>query len=142
MTLSDIEQRLAHVMGSDDLLHEMEDFVQELEKTGASVDMVEPILRFMEAHSEEDLGVPGPLAHIVERFHRQGFEEELLKSLQRKPTMPTLSMLNALVNVTKDENERNRYINAFREALSHPKADQVEREAAAHYLEFQGETTS
>src|SRR4051812_3664649 len=66
------------------------------------VESVEPILRFMEAHPYIDFGAPGALTHFVERFYGQGYEERLLESVKRMPTLSTVGMLNAVINGTKN----------------------------------------
>jgi hypothetical protein len=136
MTSSDIHRRLANAIQSDNPYLGSAELVEELEKTGASLDVVELILRFMETHPKEYFGSPGPLVHFVERFYRHGYEEELLKSLLRTPTAHTLWMLNRLVNGTKDKIDRNRYLDALSEAQTHPEADQSAREAAAEFLGY------
>jgi hypothetical protein len=135
MTSSDIKRRLANAILSGNLLEEAEKLVAELESLGASVDVVEPILRCLEANPEEDFGTPGPLVHYIERSFRHRYTGQLLQSLKRKPTTHTLWMLNRIFNGAKDEGERNSYMNAFREAHNHPKADQLAREDAAHFLQ-------
>jgi hypothetical protein len=134
MSHNEIQQRLTSALQSDNLYLGSAELVDELEKAGASGDVITPILRFIEAHPKADFGARGPLVHFVESFYHRGYEEELLKSLRRKPTSHTLRMLNAMVNGAKDDGERNRYMDVFREALTHPGADDWARETAARYL--------
>ena len=54
----------------------------------------------MERHPLTDFGSPGPIVHFVERFYKKGYEEELLLSLKRMPTLHTVWMLNRIINGT------------------------------------------
>jgi hypothetical protein len=140
MNSSDIEQRLASAIQSDNIYEGSAKLVEELEKAGASLEVVEPILHFMEAHPEEDFGAPGPLVHFMENSFGHFYTEELVRSLQRKPAVHTLLMLHRILNDTEENGERKRYLDLFRKTLTHPGADEGTRETAARYLGYHGET--
>lgn len=106
------------------------------EKVG--IEAVEPILRFMEKHPDLDYGVPGPLVHFVEKFYHKGYEDKLLESVARKPTMMTVWMLNRIINDTKKAATRQKYIEAMKRAAKNRKADKQAVESAKGFLELHG----
>lgn len=61
-------------------------------------DLVAPILDFISKHPEVDFGSPGYLVHFVERFYHQGYEELLMESVQKSPTVHNIWMLHRCYN--------------------------------------------
>ncbi|MBQ4220938.1 MAG: hypothetical protein II666_15450 [Butyrivibrio sp.] len=51
---------------------------------------------FMENNPNIDYGMPGPIVHFMESYYKKGYEDELLKSVKRKPTQHTVWMLNRI----------------------------------------------
>lgn len=102
---------------------------------GAGVETVEPTLRFIEDHPNIEYGTPGPLVHFVERFYQHGYEERLLESVLRKPTAPTVWMLNRVINGTKEPEVRRRLVAAMEAARVNPLADQNARQMADRFVE-------
>src|SRR5258705_4495517 len=80
---------------------------------GAGLEAVEPILRFMETHPHLDYGPPGPLTHFIERFHGNGYDEQLLASVERQPTPHTIWMLNRLINGATSPQTKSALISAL-----------------------------
>src|SRR5689334_3563376 len=78
---------------------------QELEQLPDRATAVEPVLKFIERNSEADLGVPGPLVHFLETI--PGYDDAVVKSVKRTPTMLTLWMLNRILNVVDNRDRRN-----------------------------------
>jgi hypothetical protein len=76
--------------------------VQSWDAAKYGIEIVTPILAFMEKHPEIDFGLPGPLVHFIEHFHLKGYEELLISSVERKPTEHTIFMLNRVVNGTTE----------------------------------------
>lgn len=66
MTSAAIREQLQLLAASPDVAEQEELLVKELRNSGAGLAAVRPILTFMEAHPEIDLGMPGPLVHFVE----------------------------------------------------------------------------
>ena len=110
--------------------------MDDLESSGAGLEVVEHILTAMETNPKADYGAPGPLVHFVERFYGQGYEAALLSSVGRQPTHHTLWMLNRLVNGTKEPGERDSLIGALKAAAEDPRLDDDTRESAQHYVEL------
>jgi hypothetical protein len=94
---------------------------------GVGRDAVRPILQFMEEHPTIDFGLPGPLVHFTERFYGNGYEQELLLSIQRRPTQHTVWMLNRLINGTRDGATKRQYIAVLESANKIEGADQNTR---------------
>ena len=100
-TLNSIIQKMeAGVQDNEDFENVMMDCMEEIEENYNQLDSVQPLLRLMERHPLTDFGSPGPIVHFVERFYKKGYEEELLLSLKRMPTLHTVWMLNRLINGT------------------------------------------
>jgi len=102
-----------------------------------AVDAIDPILRFMEQNPSFDFGSPGPLVHFVETFFRRGYEQKLTESINRKPTPHTVSMLNRMINVVKEPDEKRLLIELLRRVVSNPEADTNAKQRAIGYLSFQ-----
>ena len=65
---------------------------------GNNFDAIEPILLLIEGSADIDYGGPGPLGSFLENHYKKGYEELLLKSIERKPTEFTLHLLHRLIN--------------------------------------------
>ena len=109
----------------------MMDCMEEIEENYNQLDSVQPLLRLMERHPLTDVGSPGPIVHFVERFYKKGYEEELLLSLKRMPTLHTVWMLNRLINGT-DQAEV--YLDLLKEISENASYDKEIREEALHFL--------
>jgi len=57
-------------------------------------ELVAPILEIIESNPDIDFGTPGDLVHFVEKFYKKGYEELLLKSVRKNPTMHNIWMLH------------------------------------------------
>ena len=57
-------------------------------------ELVAPILEIIESNPDIDFGTPGDLVHFVEKFYKKGYEELLLKSVRKSPTMHNIWMLH------------------------------------------------
>jgi hypothetical protein len=106
----EIEAGLSRVASADDLVSAQYDLTDSWIAAEAGIECVEPVLRFMEDHPDLDFGMPGPLVHFVERFHRTRYEAKLIESVERKPTSHTVWMLKRLLNGTHDTAERKRLV--------------------------------
>lgn len=60
--------------------------------------IIEFVLEIMENNSCLDFGSPGPLVHFMEKYYGRGYEDLLLKSLERKPIEHTVWMANRILN--------------------------------------------
>jgi hypothetical protein len=101
------------------------------------MESVEPVLRFMEEHSEIDFGMPGALVHFVERFYGPAYESLVVESIRRRPTPHTAWMLNRLINGAKTAERRSRFLAVMNEARLHPSADPETPAELADFLDWQ-----
>ena len=131
-TLNSIIQKMeAGMQDNEDFENVMMDCMEEIEEIYNQLDSVQPLLRLMERHPLTDFGSPGPIVHFVERFYKKGYEEELLLSLKRMPTLHTVWMLNRLINGT-DQAEV--YLELLKEISDNTSYDKEIREEALHFL--------
>ena len=131
-TLNSIIQKMeAGMQDNEDFENVMMDCMAEIEENYNQLDSVQPLLRLMERHPLTDFGSPGSIVHFVERFYKKGYEEELLLSLKRMPTLHTVWMLNRLINGT-DQAEV--YLDLLKEISENASYDKEIREEALHFL--------
>jgi len=131
MLNSIIQKMEAGMQDNEDFETVMMDCMEEIEENYNQLDSVQPLLRLMERHPLTDFGSPGPIVHFVERFYKKGYEEELLLSLKRIPTLHTVWMLNRLINGT-DQAEV--YLDLLKEISENTSYDKEIREEALHFL--------
>lgn len=135
MTAHEITDQLQRIASADDFAARSAELTDAWSSAGASLETVEPILRFIEDHPAIDFGMPGPLVHFVERFYGKGYEQKLIESLQRKPTLPTAWMLNRVINGTKSPDEKQRLVATMKHARLNALADQVTVQRINRFLE-------
>ena len=131
MLNSIIQKMESGMQDSEDFETVMMDCMEEIEENYNQLDSVQPLLRLMERHPLTDFGSPGPIVHFVERFYKKGYEEELLLSLKRMPTLHTVWMLNRLINGT-DQAEV--YLELLKEISENASYNKEIREEALHFL--------
>lgn len=71
---------------------------EEIELHSQGQRLLKYIFELFENHPEGDFGMPGPLAHVAEKFYGDGYEDELECSLLRHPTKLTIWLANRIVN--------------------------------------------
>lgn len=76
--------------------------------------LIESLFKILENNSEYDFGMPGEIVHALETYYKKGLEQELLKSLDRKPTFYTVWMLNRILNGTSELKEQEHYLETLR----------------------------
>ena len=131
-TLNSIIQKMeAGMQDNEDFETVMMDCMEEIEENYNQLDSVQSLLRLMERHPLTDFGSPGLIVHFVERFYKKGYEEELLLSLKRMPTLHTVWMINRLINGT-DQAEV--YLDLLKEISENASYDKEIREEALHFL--------
>lgn len=101
---------------------------------GFGIEIVEPLLRFMEDHEAIDFGAPGPLVHFLETFFGKGYEEHLLESVQRKPTPMTVWMLHRVINGTRRNGTDGPYLAVLQQARLNPRAGSEAVGLIDHFL--------
>ena len=91
---------------ASDYLEPISEIVDELIELENNFDAIQPILELIERSPDIDYGGPGPLGHFLERHSKKGYEELLLKSIARKPTIYTLDLLHRLVTDKENPNHK------------------------------------
>jgi hypothetical protein len=104
----------------------------EIEKCDNASDAIEPILRLMECYPDVHYGNPGSLVHFIEKYHKKGYEEKLIESLFRKPTVHTLWMLNRLINGSEGR-KKDEYIQLLQKIANEYSIDDNTRAEAIHF---------
>jgi hypothetical protein len=134
MTSKELSKQLERLASAEDFSGSAAELTDAWSAAGVGVESVQPILRFMEEYPTLDYGMPGPLVHFIEEFYLKGYEEELTESVDRKPTMMTVWMLNRVLNGTEETEKRQAQIRAMRQAAKNPKADQATIERIQGFL--------
>jgi hypothetical protein len=135
MTSTTISEQLEGIASAEDFANSSAGLTEEWSTAAVGIESIEPTLRFMEEHPVLDYGMPGPLVHFIEKFYRKGYEEKLVESVARKPTMITVWMLNRVVNGTEEPAKRQALVRAMKQAVSNPNADQETLERIQGFLE-------
>ena len=91
--------------------------------------LMDPLFRILEENSDFDFGMPGQIVHALEKHYKKGLEEELFKSLNRKPTFYTLWMLNRIINGTSDTKEKECYMEVLKSILKMEIPDYLKKQA-------------
>ena len=91
--------------------------------------LMDPLFRILEKNSDFDFGMPGQIVHTLEKHYKKGLEQELFKSLNRKPTFYTLWMLNRILNGTSDPKEKEGYMEMLRSILQMEIPDYLKKQA-------------
>jgi hypothetical protein len=135
MTSKDIFEQLEAIASADDFASSTAELIETWSTANVDFESVEPILRFMEEHPTLDYGMPGPLVHFIEGFYLKGYEEKLIESVSRKPTMMTVWMLNRVLNGTEEPAKRQPLVRTMRLAASNPEANRATLERIQGFLE-------
>ena len=101
-TAGEIIADLRSFHGGSDQTFFFDRIAEEIENHPAALQLINEILQLFERFPDYDFGTPGPLAHAIERFYRQGYEQELQRSLRRKPTCLTIWLANRIINLRDD----------------------------------------
>jgi hypothetical protein len=89
----------------------------------------------MERLPESDLGSPGPLVHTLEKL--SDYEDNLVKSVHRRPTVLSVWMVNRILNSVLPLESRQSYLTLLEETAMHPDATNGVRNDARRFLEYQ-----
>ena len=58
-----------------------------------------------------DFGMPGAIVHYVEQFYKKGYEDLLIASVARRPTLHTVWMINRIKNVGENADKYEKILN-------------------------------
>ena len=126
-------RQLESLIGTDDFEFVSEEIFEKLENEGAGFEIVNDLIGIMERHPLDDLGMPGPVVHFIERFYPD-YLPALVDSVKRAPSMHTVWMLNRCINGTKDKTE---LVAVLRSVVDNDDADELVRDAARGFLDYQ-----
>jgi hypothetical protein len=129
-----ILDQLSKAAASDSFEDQLGDIADSWTNQPNAFEAIDPILQFMEAHPELEYGTPGPLVHFVETFYRKGYEQKLVGSVQRKPTLHTTWMLNRLINGATDPAEKRLLVGVLQAAARSNLADAETKRLAADFI--------
>ena len=116
--------------------YETNEVLAKVREEDDSFEYVSFILRLMEENPNLDFGVPGPAVHFVEKFFQKGYEELLLESVNRRPTIHTLWMLNRIIN-SPALKDKEKYLSALKSISENENELDSVREEARSFLSFQ-----
>lgn len=105
-----IEQMEEHV-DCDDFEKVQEECLSQLESENLGISAVEPLLIFMERHPLSDFGMPGAIVHYVEQFYKKGYEDLLIDSVTRRPTLHTVWMMSRIRNASANADKYEKVLN-------------------------------
>lgn len=124
--------KLKNSISDKDFIYIADDVIEELDKLPNSFDAIEPILKLMECNPNVDYGKPGSIVHFLEKFYKNGYEEKLVESLDRRPIKHTVWMLNRIINGTKG-NRRKYFLNVLKHVIDFPNLEQDIVSLAQHF---------
>ncbi|MCD2425805.1 hypothetical protein LQ567_23680 [Niabella pedocola] len=103
-----------------------------LERLETPGDALEPLFMLIENSPDMDYGGPGPLGAFLESLSGEGYEEQLIASLRRKPTVYTLHLLDACLLDNNDTGQAT-YLFLMTEIAAHTEhPGNIREEARAH----------
>lgn len=134
--MENVIKKLEQYIKDDEVTYEFDDAIEELKQLDLGLSSVESLLGFMEKHPFTDFGMPGEIVHYMERFYRHGYEEMLMKSIELRPTIHTLFMMNRLINGGGD---REFYMALLKKVTERTDIEKEIRDVAQEYIDFQNE---
>jgi hypothetical protein len=93
----------------------------------------------MERLPDADIGSPGALVHTLEKF--RGYEKELVLSVARCPSTPSVWMVNRILNTDLSSADRRMYMTLLEDAAAHPKTTEAVRLDARSFIVYQNGKT-
>lgn len=95
----------------DDFEEVQEKCLSQIEKENLGITAVEPLLLFMERHPLSNFGIPGAIVHYIEQFYKKGYEDLLITSVIRRPTLHTVWMINRIKNAGENSDKYEKILN-------------------------------
>lgn len=132
MMLDTVIKEIESAVGTDDFEFIMEENIMKLEVEGVGIEAVTPLLELMERHPMDDFGMPGAIVHFVERFYKNGYEELLIESVKRRPTMHTVWMLNRVMNGSENKND---YLEIMKEVTERSDVEEAIKNSASEFMD-------
>lgn len=111
----------------------MEESIEIIKSRNIGTKVIIPLLELLERNPLVNFGRPGAIVHYLEKI--DGYEEQLVKSIEKVPTRHTVWMLNRCINA-HDEKE-SEYMSLLKNVASRNDIDSSIKECAKEFLEFQ-----
>lgn len=80
----------------------------------------------------DDFGMPGAIVHFVERFYKNGYEELLIESVKKRPTIHTVWMLNRVMNGSENKND---YLEIMKEVTERSDVEEAIKSSASKFMD-------
>lgn len=116
--------------------YETNDILEEIYNCNEGEEYIQYLINFMRDNPMIDYGMPGPVVHFIEKYPQDKYKIFLLSALNEKPNCHLLWMLNRITNIA-NESDRKKYIEVFRIILERKDIDEVIRNDAKGFYEFQ-----
>jgi len=97
---------------------------------------IEPIFKLIEKYPQTDFGSPGPFVHTLE-FFTGYYEDYLFESLNRRPTLLTVLMLNSIINEEDNLIIKQNLMDRLESLLTHPSLDKEATDAINSFVAYQ-----
>ena len=111
--LDEIIKKMEAQIDTDDFEYIQEECMSEIEKKDLGLSAVEPLLQFIERHPVSDFGMPGEIVHYLESL--EGYEDKLVDSINRRPTLHTVWMINRIKNTGENYEKYTKILNGVLE---------------------------
>ncbi len=115
----------------DDFEEVQENCLFQIENEDLGISVVEPLLLFMERHLLSDFGMPGAIVHYVEQFYKKGYEDLLIASVTRRPTLHTVWMINRIKNAGENSDK---YEKVLKDILERQDVEEEIKNAVKEFL--------
>lgn len=129
--LEDRINEMEEQVDSDGFEEVQEACMLQIEEEGLGIAAVEPLLLFMERHPLNDFGMPGAIVHYVEQFYKSGYEDLLIASVTRRPTLHTVWMINRIKNAGENSD---RYRKVLQDILEKQDVEAEIKESVKEFL--------
>lgn len=128
--IEELIREMEEKIDGDDFEEAEENCIYQIEKDNLGISAVEPLLLLMERHPLSDFGMPGAIVHYVEQFYKKGYEDLLIASVTRRPTLHTVWMINRIKNAGENSEKYEKILSDILEK------QEVEREIKDSVKEF------
>jgi hypothetical protein len=133
MNESDIAEQLSTITAEEQLRVDLLGLIDRWSAVRIGPEVIGPSLHFLEIHPEWDFGMPGELVHFLERFYGRGYEQKLVESISRRPTVHTVWMLNRVINGEKLPEKKQTYLELLA-SVANASPDAMASERAREFL--------
>lgn len=132
MNIDEVKRKI-HSLNEDFCLETLEYLCEQISGSENGAQLIPDLLEVLEKNPNEDFGSPGCIVHTLEKYFRKGYEDYLVESVQKTPTLHTVWMLSRLINGVQGD-ERVRYIEVLQYVANNKKFDGNVRDEARSFL--------